>query len=84
VRFFGDTQYGGKIVSDDSNNALVNYAVKNSSAVAAMVSNTNAEAEKSAIWEKARKGAAYHWMIQYARIQEIKPSEQLLALRCCT
>jgi hypothetical protein len=48
-----------KIVSDDSNNALVNYAVKNSSAVAAMVSNTNTEAEKSAIWEKARKGAAY-------------------------
>ena len=26
-----------KIVSDDSNNALVNYAVKNSSTVAAMV-----------------------------------------------
>ncbi len=48
-----------KIVSDDSNNALVNYAVKNSSTVAAMVSNTNTEAEKSAIWEKARKGAAY-------------------------
>ena len=48
-----------KIVSDDSNNALVNYAVKNSSAVAAMVSNTNTEAEKLAIWEKARQGAAY-------------------------
>ena len=48
-----------KVVSDDSNNALVNYAVKNSSAVAAMVSNTNTEAEKLAIWEKARLGAAY-------------------------
>jgi flagellar basal body-associated protein FliL len=48
-----------KIVSDDSNNALVNYAAKNSSAVAAMVSNANTEAEKLAIWEKARKGAAY-------------------------
>jgi len=48
-----------KVVSDDSNNALVNYAVKNSSAVAAMVSNTNTEAEKLAIWEKARQGAAY-------------------------
>jgi hypothetical protein len=48
-----------KIVSDDSNNALVNYAVKNSSAVAAMVSHTNTEAEKLAIWEKARQGAAY-------------------------
>jgi flagellar basal body-associated protein FliL len=48
-----------KIISDDSNNALVNYAVKNSSAVAAMLSNTNTEAEQSAIWEKARQGAAY-------------------------
>ncbi|MDA9504638.1 hypothetical protein XI09_07800, partial [Bradyrhizobium sp. CCBAU 11386] len=35
-----------KIVSDNSNNALVNYAVKNSGAVAAMVSNANTEAEK--------------------------------------
>jgi hypothetical protein len=48
-----------KIVSDDSNNALVNYAAKNSSAVAAMVSKTNSEAEKLAIWEKARQGAEY-------------------------
>jgi len=48
-----------KIVSDDSNNALVNYAVKNSSAVAAMVSNTNTEAEKSAIWKRARQSAIY-------------------------
>ena len=48
-----------KIVSEDSNNALVNYAVKNSSTVAAMASNTNAEAEKLAIWEKARQGATY-------------------------
>ena len=48
-----------KIISDDSNNALVSYAVKNSSSVAAMVSNTNTEAEKLAIWEKARQGAVY-------------------------
>ena len=48
-----------KIISDDSNNALVNYAVKNSNAVAAMVSNTNTEAEKLAILEKARQGAEY-------------------------
>jgi hypothetical protein len=48
-----------KIISDDSNNALVNYAVKNSSSVAAMVGNTNTEAEKLAIWEKARQGAVY-------------------------
>ena len=32
-----------KIVSDDNNNALVNYAVKNSSSVAAMV-DTKSEA----------------------------------------
>jgi hypothetical protein len=48
-----------KIISDDSNNKLVDYAVKNSNSVAAMVSNTNTEAEKLAIWEKARQGAVY-------------------------
>src|SRR3984957_10507938 len=48
-----------KIISDNSNNALVNYAVNNSSSVAAMVRHTNTEAEKLAIWEKARQGAVY-------------------------
>jgi hypothetical protein len=48
-----------KIVSDDNNNALVNYAVKNSSSVAAMVSDTKSEAERSAVLEKARRGAVY-------------------------
>jgi hypothetical protein len=48
-----------KIISDDSNNALVNYAAKNSSVVAAMARNANTEAEKLAILEKARQGAAY-------------------------
>jgi len=48
-----------KIVSEDSNNALANYAVKNSGTVAAMISNTDTEAEKLAIWEKARQGATY-------------------------
>jgi hypothetical protein len=47
-----------KIFSDDNNNALVNYAVKNSSSVAAMV-DTKSEAEKLGIWEKARQGAVY-------------------------
>jgi hypothetical protein len=47
-----------KIVSDDNNNALVNYAVKNSSSVAALVS-AKSEAEKLGIWEKARQGAVY-------------------------
>jgi hypothetical protein len=48
-----------KIVSDDGNNALVNYAVKNSSSVAAMLSDTKSEAEKLAVLEKARRGAVY-------------------------
>jgi hypothetical protein len=48
-----------KIVSDDNNNALVNYAVKNSSSVAVMVSDTKSEADKLAIWEKARRDAVY-------------------------
>lgn len=48
-----------KIISDDGNNALLNYAVKNSSSVAAMVSSANTEAEKLAVWEHARQGAVY-------------------------
>jgi hypothetical protein len=48
-----------KIVSDDNNNKLVNFAVENSSTVAAMVGDTKSEAEKLAIWEEARQGAVY-------------------------
>jgi hypothetical protein len=48
-----------KIVSADNNNALLNYAIKNSSSVAGIVSNTKSEADKLAIWEKARRGAVY-------------------------
>lgn len=48
-----------RIVSSDSNNALVDFVVKNSGAVAAKVGTTTTEAEKSAIFEKARQGAAY-------------------------
>ena len=48
-----------KIVSDDNNNALVAYAVKNSSSIAAIVSKTKSEAEKLGIWEKARQCAVY-------------------------
>jgi hypothetical protein len=48
-----------KIVSDDKNNALVNYAAKNSSSVAAMMGETKSEVEKLGIWEKARQGAIY-------------------------
>jgi hypothetical protein len=42
-----------KIVSDDSDNKLVNYAVKNSSSVAAMVAGTKSEAEKLEILGKS-------------------------------
>jgi flagellar basal body-associated protein FliL len=48
-----------KVISDDSNNALVDYAARNSSVVAARVSNANTELEKSAILEKAKQNAAY-------------------------
>jgi hypothetical protein len=48
-----------KIVSDDSDNKLVNYAVKNSSSVAAMAAGAKSEAEKSEIWRQARQGAVY-------------------------
>ena len=48
-----------EIVSGDSNNALVNYAAKNSSVVEARVNNASTEAEKLAIWEKARQGGSY-------------------------
>ena len=48
-----------KILSDDSNNALVNYAAKNSSAVEAKENNAKTEAKKSEIKEKASQGASY-------------------------
>jgi hypothetical protein len=48
-----------EIISDDSNNALVNFAVNNSSSVAAMVGDAKTDAEKSVILEKARQGAVY-------------------------
>jgi hypothetical protein len=48
-----------RIVSDDNNNKLVNYAAKNSSSVAAMLGDSKSEAEKLGIWDKARQGAVY-------------------------
>jgi hypothetical protein len=47
------------IISSDSNNALVNYAAKNSSVVEARVNKATTEAERLAIWETARQGASY-------------------------
>ena len=48
-----------KVVSGDGNNALVNYAAKHSSVVEARVNSASTEAEKSAVWEKARQEASY-------------------------
>ena len=48
-----------KTIADDKNNSLVNYAVKNSSTVAKMVADVDAEADKSVILEKAKEGAVY-------------------------
>jgi hypothetical protein len=48
-----------KIVSDDSHNRLIDFALKNASSVAAMISNTKVEAEKRAVYERARQGATY-------------------------
>jgi hypothetical protein len=48
-----------KIVSDDDHNALLNYAIKNSSSIGAMVDNTKSEADKSSVLKNARAGAVY-------------------------
>src|ERR1700679_2836810 len=72
-----------KIISDDSNNALVNYAVKNLSSVAAMVSHTNTEAEKLAIWEKARQGAVYRLDDTIPTNSRNRATERLLAVGYC-
>jgi len=48
-----------KTISDNSNNALVDFVAKNSDTVAARVSNASTETEKSAIWQQARQGAVY-------------------------
>jgi hypothetical protein len=48
-----------RIVADNRNNALVNFAVKNSSSVGELLSHVNSEAEKAAILEQAKQGAIY-------------------------
>src|ERR1700730_10902583 len=48
-----------RIMADNSNNALVNYAAKSSDAVAAKMTHANADADKSAILETAKRGAIY-------------------------
>jgi hypothetical protein len=48
-----------RTIADDHNNALVNYAAKNSNAVAAMMAHANGQADKSTILETAKRGAVY-------------------------
>ena len=48
-----------KIVSDNNNNALANYAARDSSVVEAKANNARTEAEKSEIWKVAAQGASY-------------------------
>ena len=49
-----------KIFSDDENNALVTFALKNSSSLDAMTGATKSEIEKLAILDHARKAAVYN------------------------
>src|SRR5712672_3761304 len=48
-----------KIFSDDENNALVTFALKNSSSLDAMTGAAKSEIEKLAILDRAKKGAVY-------------------------
>jgi hypothetical protein len=48
-----------KIFSDDENNALVTFALKNSGSLDAMTGATKSESEKLAILENAKRGAVY-------------------------
>jgi hypothetical protein len=64
-------------------NPLVNYAVNNSSSVAAMVGNTKTEAEKAAILEEARKGAVYSLDDAILTTQETRQRERPVAVDYC-
>jgi hypothetical protein len=48
-----------RIFSDDKNNSLVTYAVKNSSSLDAIMAATKSETEKLAILDNAKGGAVY-------------------------
>jgi hypothetical protein len=48
-----------KSVEDNKNNPLLNFAVENSDSVAELLSKAKADAEKSAIREKAKQDAVY-------------------------
>jgi hypothetical protein len=48
-----------KSVSDDNNNALLNYAIRNSNSITGNLSIAKSEDDKLAIWDKAKRGAVY-------------------------
>jgi flagellar basal body-associated protein FliL len=48
-----------RLVADNRDNPLVKFAVENSSSIAEMLGHANAEAEKSAIRDKAKQAATY-------------------------
>jgi len=48
-----------KIFSDDENNALVTFALKNSSSLDAMMNASKSEMEQFAILDNAKRGAVY-------------------------
>ena len=48
-----------KSVADNENNPLINFAIENSDSVAELLSKAKADAEKSAIREKAKQDAVY-------------------------
>jgi len=65
-----------KIVSDDGNNALVNYAVKSSSSVAAIGEQYKYRSGKNGGLGKSEAGRDIHWMIRYLQIQEAGQRER--------
>jgi hypothetical protein len=48
-----------RLVADNRDNALLKFAIENSSTIAEMLDHANAEADKSAIRDKAKQAATY-------------------------
>lgn len=48
-----------RLVADNSDNSLLKFAIENSSSIAEMLDHANAEADKSAIRDKAKQAATY-------------------------
>ena len=48
-----------RLVADNRDNSLLKFAIENSSSIAEMLDHANAEADKSAIRDKAKQAATY-------------------------